>query len=113
MPCRAGELRDRVTIQSKTTVADGQGGRTTTWGTLDTVWARVSPVRTAERLQAAAIGALQAYQVTIRSRSDVTTAMRLSWTPFRAGSAKTLEIHGVTPLDGGRSFLLLDCAEVV
>jgi SPP1 family predicted phage head-tail adaptor len=108
---RAGALRDRVTIQQPTTVTDTQGGRSVTWSTLAIVWANIRPVRTVERLQAAAIGAHFDYAVTIWHRDGVTPKMRLSWRPYKATTAKTLEIHGVTPIE--REGLLLDCAEVV
>jgi head-tail adaptor len=66
-----------------------------------------------ERLAQAAIGAQQAYTVIVRYRTDITPAMRISWTPFR-GTAKTLQIHGVQPLaEQPRTFLRLDCAEVI
>jgi SPP1 family predicted phage head-tail adaptor len=109
----AGNLTDRVTIQQKSTTADGQGGRSTTWGTLATVWAQVMPLRMGEKLQAAAVGSTLGYRVTVRYRADITPAMRIRWTPFKAASAKTLEIHGVQPFDGGRRLLTLDCAEVI
>ena len=107
-----GELRDRVTIQRATAAADGQGGRTDTWSTLATVWARVAPMGMREQLQAEAMGSHLAYRVTVRYRADVTPHMRLSWRPYRATTARTLEIHGVQPHKGGRVWLDLDCAEV-
>ncbi len=108
-----GQLKERVTIQQKTTAPDGQGGRVTTWGTLATVWAAVVPMTTAERIQAAAIGALLTYRVTLRYRAEVTPQMRLTWTPFLSTTTKTLEIHGVQAVDGGRQWMQLDCAEVI
>jgi SPP1 family predicted phage head-tail adaptor len=110
----AGALRDRVTVQQKSTTADGQGGRSTTWATLATVFAQVLAMSARERLAQASIGALQAYTVIVRYRADITPAMRISWTPYRATSAKTLEIHSVQPHpDQPRTFLRLDCAEVI
>lgn len=108
-----GELRDRVTLQVKSTAPDGQGGRAVTWGALATVWAAVVPLSARERLAAAAIGAQQLYTVVIRYRDDVVPSMRLTWTPYRL-AAKTFEIHGVQPHGaGGRAFLRLDCSEVI
>lgn len=107
----AGDLRDRVTIQQKSTTADGQGGRAVTWATLATVSATVKPVQMSERLQAAAIGSSLTYTVTIRYRPDVTPAMRLTWTPYRSSTTKTLEIHGVQPQN--RDGLVLECSEVI
>jgi len=107
---RGGQLRDRVTIQQQTTVADTQGGRAVTWGTLATVWARVEPLSAREQLQSASLGSRVSYRATIRQRGDVTPKMRLDWTPY-GGSAKTLEIHGVTQSER-RDYVMLDCGEV-
>lgn len=105
-----GQLRERVTIQQQTTVADTQGGRAVTWDTLATVWARVESLSAREQLQAQSLGSRLAYRATIRQRGDVTPTMRLSWTPY-GGSAKTLEIHGVTQSER-RDYVTLDCGEV-
>lgn len=102
---------DEVVVQQNTTSADTQGGRSSSWGTLATVWANVRAARANEQQQAQAMGSHVEYAVTIRYRQDVTPAMRLSWTPY-GGSAKTLQIHGVYPIDGRREFLLLTCGEV-
>lgn len=107
-----GDLRDRFTIQQKTTVADSQGGRSTTWSTLATVWANVRALGAGERIQAATLGSHLRYVVTIYYRADVTPSMRGSWTPYKASTAKTLEIHGVQALDSERVWLTLDCGEV-
>lgn len=108
-----GQLSERLTIQQKTTTDDGQGGRAKSWATLATVWGSVVPVSMGEKLQAAAIGAVLAYKVTLRYRADVTPQMRVLWTPFLSQTTKTLEIHGVQPMDGERSRLSLDCSEVI
>jgi SPP1 family predicted phage head-tail adaptor len=121
MALGAGDLRDRVAVLKRSTSADGQGGRTTTWVDLVTdsatsltrFSAKVAPMRAAERLQAAAIGSTLSYVVTLRYRGDVTPAMRIVWTPYKATTAKTLEVHGVHALDGERAFLTVECAEVI
>jgi SPP1 family predicted phage head-tail adaptor len=112
MKVAAGTLTDRVVIQQNTTTADSQGGRASSWGTLATVWAAVRPAGAAEQLQVGAVQSVVSYAVTIRYRADVTPAMRLSWTPY-GGSAKTLQVLGVYPVDGGRTFLQLTCGGVV
>lgn len=106
-----GELTDRVVIQSKTPTPDSQGGRSVSWGTFATVWAHVRAARASEQEQAQAVGSHVDHAVTIRYRADVTPSMRLSWTPY-TGSAKTLQINGVHPIDGRREFILLTCQEV-
>lgn len=109
----SGKMRDRVTIQQNTPSTDTQGGRAASWGTLATVWAEVEPASAGESLELREfIGANQAYDVTIRYRADVTPKMRLSWTPYQASSAKTLEIHGAQ-VTHDRAFMKLACAEVI
>ena len=117
---RAGTLRERVQIQTRSTTPDTQGGRAVTWvdlisgsaSVVTKLWASVLPEGGTERVAAAAQGAVQRFAVVIRYRADVTPAMRLSWTPFGYAAAKTLQIHTVQPLDGGRVFLMLACSEV-
>lgn len=104
----AGDLRDRVTIQTLTPGSDGQGGHPVTPSTLATVWAKVTPIRADEQLQAAAVGSRIDYDIEIRYRADVTPSMRVLWTPYH-GSQKTLEIRGVTPKGGLRARTVLRC----
>lgn len=109
-----GDLRERVVIQQNTLTADTQGGRSSSWGTLAEAWANVLPKSGGgERLQTMAVTSRQGYRVVLHYRADVTAAMRVRWTPFRASTTKTLEILNVSPFEGGRTFLQLDCAEVV
>lgn len=109
----SGQLDQRVTIQSATLAADGQGGRPATPVTVATTWASVQPVSTTERLQAQAIGSHVTWRVTMRYRTDVTPLMELRWTPYMASAAKTLKIRGITMREGRPEFLDLDCEEVV
>lgn len=108
-----GQMRERVVIQQPTTGTDTTGGETTTPATLATVWAAVRPWPRAggEFIKAGAHGSHVDYEVEIAYRGDVTPTMRLSWTPYK-GSAKTLEIIEVHPLDGRRERELLECTEV-
>lgn len=110
----AGRLTERVVIQQRADVSDGQGGATTTWSTLATVWAAVLPrPAVAESLQAGAVTATGGYDIEIRYRMDVTAKMRLLWTPYLAAAAKTLEIADTPrPKDGRREFLVFACDEV-
>jgi SPP1 family predicted phage head-tail adaptor len=107
---RAGDLREHVTIQQKTNTANGQGGRTSTWSTLATVFAKVEAVDGAETIAAGGVTALQRYRVTIRYRADVGPTNRISWTPYLSSTARTLEVHSAPPPN--REWLVLECAEV-
>ena len=100
-----GTLRERITITKNTLVADGLGGSTDTWATLATVWAEIRPLTSKELEVSGQVQAQGGYRVTIRSRSDVTAAMRITW------GSRTLEINGVVQVNP--ELLRLDCSEVV
>jgi SPP1 family predicted phage head-tail adaptor len=81
---RAGDLRERVSIQSEMITPDGGGGTIKTWTTDATVWARVEPLdtkgwRAVEETIAGQLEPQSHYRVTIRHRSGVTSAHRLAW----------------------------------
>lgn len=77
MTLRAGLLNRRVTLQSPTRTPDGRGGYTTAWNDVATLWARVEPVSTGERVAAAQVQGEISHRVTIRHRAGITTDMRL------------------------------------
>ena len=118
---QSGDLRDRITILKQSQTTDTQGGRSVSWvdlisGTTTNLkkwWARVEIASVAEGLAPnTAITAVQRYRVTLRYQARITALMRVTWTPYRASAAKTLEIHGVKLLPD-RDLIELDCAEVV
>ena len=95
--------------------SDAQGGRRTVWQVLDTVGAELMPIRASERLQLAALQSTTEYRFRVRMRADITTAMRLYWTPsWLSGAAnrKTLAITGIVPYDDGRTWMWVDAGEV-
>jgi SPP1 family predicted phage head-tail adaptor len=108
-----GALTEQVTIQSRTASTDTQGGQSVTWGTLATVWASVTPWQTQpdETIRAGAVTAGSHYRVTLHYRGDVSPSMRVQWQPYQSASTRTLEIQGVSPSDGRRQYLVLDCVE--
>jgi SPP1 family predicted phage head-tail adaptor len=96
-----------------TYVSDAQGGRRTVWRTLATIWAELIPLKASERLQLQAIQSDVAYRFKVRTRADLGPTQRILWTPrWPPGSAAhALEINGVLPVDDGRTFQFLECAE--
>lgn len=111
---RIGNLTERVTIQQNTTTADTHGGRSSSWGTLATVWAHVQGLSGSEVLRAEAVAAGMRYVVTIYARNDVTAKMRLAWTPSHDSdnAQRTLEILAPPRFVGDRLFMELDCGEL-
>lgn len=89
---RAGQLRERVTIQVPVRVSDGGGGQAETWAGIDgnpTVRAMVTPVREREQVEAQRNESQVTHRVVLRFRADVTNRHRLLW----------LARHGDVPLN--------------
>lgn len=109
----AGAMSERLTIQAAAETTDSQGGRSLAWSTLAQIWGEPVPLGASERMQANAIASHGLYRFRVRTRADVTPAMRVSWTPRWPAnqSAQTLEITGVL-FEPSRATMLLDCAVV-
>lgn len=106
---RIGQLRERVTIQSLTESGSGTDVSVSwdTWASLPSgCWAQVVPLSATERMQAQALNSNAAYRVIVRYVSGLTPAMRAVW------DSKTLQIHGVTKINGRDEFLELACGEI-
>ena len=76
---RSGDLNRRVEIQAQTKVSDGMGSFTTTWTTLDTVWAAIWDATSNERNQASATTLIISHRIRIRYRSIFKSAWRLKF----------------------------------
>ncbi len=103
MSLKAGDLRDRVTLQAGAHTDDGVGGRTESWTTVGTLYAQVLPTGGRERLEAGSMRGVQGWRVTLRYRSGVTVAHRLLW------NGTPLDIQSVADPDGKRERLVLFC----
>lgn len=71
MSLRAGELRRRITLQSRATTRDAEGGQSTTWSDVATVWASIEPSAGKELVAALAFNLDQPSTITIRWRSEL------------------------------------------
>ena len=111
-----GQLKQRVSTQQQTLLADGQGGNTATWGTLIETWAKITPLSAQQRIYAGQAGTEISHKVMMRYRSDlvahyagsvaeVTRRYRLLY------GARILVIAGVRILDEGMRFIELACNE--
>jgi head-tail adaptor len=103
----AGELRDRVAVQAKTTAADTAPGRTVTWPTvIDALPVRVVARSAGEAIRAAGVTSVVSYEVVARYRTDITAAgHRFTWL------GKTLQILGVR-LNRLEDKVTFDCVEL-
>jgi SPP1 family predicted phage head-tail adaptor len=100
-----GELRERVTFQSKTPTSDNRGGRAQAWSTaIADVAARVDVDPDTEAIQAEQLTTTSRYRVTVRYRSSITSRMRVLWRGL------TLQITSVRNADPRREWLELHCA---
>ena len=73
---KIGQLRHRVELQQVSTTPDGQGGHTTSWNTIDTLWAYIEPSNGAERLFAQKIEANYDHKIYIRNYPGINEKMR-------------------------------------
>lgn len=74
-----GDLSEVIAIRTFSATADGYGGETRAWSTLDTVWAHVRPWLGGERNDDGAVRAVREYRVRIWRRTDIAPRMRLVW----------------------------------
>lgn len=74
---RIGDLRLRVTLQAEGATSDDGGGYVSSWEDIASVWAQIVPLTGNEVFVHARVEAHVTHRITMRYRSDVTTAMRL------------------------------------
>lgn len=103
---RAGRLRRRVQLQSKTTTRNDYGEPVETWSTQATVWARVRVGRGQEMRRGDVADAQYTHEIGIRERSDVDERWRALW------NGRTLDIVGVSPPEKPGGEMVLMCKEV-
>ena len=104
---RVGDLRERVSIRSLSSSADGKGGFTEAFtSVLATVWAKIDATSGAERVQAMQQEHARTYDVTIRYLSTVTPRMRLV-----LDDSRVLKITGTKDPTLRRRWLVLSCVE--
>ena len=73
----AGDLRHRVTIQSKTDTPDGMAGFTTTWATFATVFGAIWPTSAKELILNQQLRGTVTHRVRIRYLAGVTSGMKI------------------------------------
>jgi len=100
----AGQLRERITLlTTSTALPDGRGGFVPSGpDTSQTVWARVRPLSTSEKLRLGQVADAEGYEITIRRLASATAKQRVVW------NTKTLNVQGVRA-DEDREYQLLTC----
>lgn len=74
---KAGALRHKVTIQSKTITTDGSGGPVETWADFATVHASIEQLSGREMIAAQAVNSETTGKIRIRYLAGVTADMRV------------------------------------
>lgn len=99
-------LDARITIEAETRTVTASGGATLTWSPVAVLWANVKPLSGSEKLEAEKLTTRITHQVTIRHRTDITTAHRI-----RVGT-QTFRIESIADVDFRHEWLELTCEEV-
>lgn len=86
----AGDLDERVTLQTATLSKDAVGGPVETWADTITVWARVRPLTAKQVAQAQQVSADVRKAVTIRYRTGITAAVRVKFS-----DSTTAKVHWI------------------
>ena len=104
---RAGSLRHRLALQSKTETQDDLNQPVDTWSTVATVWGRVAPMKAAEGYEAAQNVARVTHEITIRHTTAVTENMRL------VHDSRNFYVQGIRNAEERGVMLTLECNERV
>ena len=107
MSVRAGRLRHRVTIQSRSQSLNEYGEPSNSWASAGSVWAAVEPARQGEGKEADGRQATATHLVTIRYLAGVDPTDRVVF------GSRTLDIVGVANPEERNDRLLLTCRERV
>lgn len=89
----AGELTERITIETPATAQNQVGETTLAWSTFATVWAKVESLSGREAERYGEIVGFSGHKVTIRALPGVSTSMRVVY------RNRTLEIGAVQEYD--------------
>lgn len=74
-----GELDQRVTFRTDSTVSDGMGGVTATPSDIATVWAKVKLKGGKEQQDYERVNAVSSVIFVVRYRTDIDASMRIVW----------------------------------
>ena len=104
---RAGWLRHRLVIQSKSYTPNAYGEPVETWTTTATVWGSVEPLRGTDYLTGRTIAEVVTTKIRIRYRSGIAPEMRVTW------DGHTYDIESVVEVKTQKRELELMCSEAI
>ena len=102
-----GRMRQRVTLQQKSTTTTARGAEVATWADVATVWAEVRSPSGRERVAGELEVAQATHLVVIRKRDDTTSVLRVQW------GTRVLSVLAVLDLDNRGRFQTLECVELI
>lgn len=82
---KAGDLNERISIESRVEVRNRLNESTYVWATLATVFANAKPLRGREFFEAAQVQSEVTVKFTVRYRTDVDNTMSVVWKGDRYG----------------------------
>lgn len=105
-PAAVGLMRERVAIEAQSTVTDAAGAITTTWSPVATVWARMKPINAQQLALAGRDEGVRTYIMTIRYRTDITTAHSIVW------RGRKFDVQGIVDETEQRQFMTVTLREI-
>lgn len=103
---KAGDLRQRITIQENTPTRNDSGELIESWSTWATVWGAVEPLAGREYFNAHQVTSEVDTRMRIRYRDGVTPQMRVS------SDGRIYQIHAVVRVEERQREIHLMCSEV-
>ncbi len=107
---RAGDLRHRVTFQSRSMSADSFGAQSESWSDVATVFADISPLSGRELLAAQQVQSEISHTVTIRYQTQFAGPKAVAAMRIKYGE-RIFNIHSSIDPDERHKSLQLSCAE--
>lgn len=104
---RAGDLRQRVTINSKTATQDSLGAEVITWVEFATVWAAVEPVTGREFMDGRQITAEVTTLIRIRKMDGISPEMQVVF------GSKVYDILSVIHVEERNREIQMVCQEII
>lgn len=104
---RAGDMRDRIAIQSASTQRDATGGAIDSWSDVVTIWASIEPLAGKELEEAQKRWAEVTYQIDIRYYAGLDSTMRV----FDTQNGVYYDIRGVINMNNRRRKIQLMCRQ--
>lgn len=101
-----GQMRERITLQTRTGGVSGPGDVAYTWTNWITLWARVTPMRVDVTNVADRLEALGFFEVTCRYVAGVSNTNRITW------RGRNLQVRGIKNADEHKRFLTIDCQDM-